>query len=139
MDSTQDSAPIACQCLQCTDRQSPTRNGRGTPSGGLFPGTTTIATGTAGGRQKGGLTLVSLPLPTLLGSGRGQLLRPRHHEGGATAVSRKGQRRGCFDQPRRRFPGNIRWMQSLLDKHVIRSRTHLVQSRLEQGSGKKTG
>ena len=36
-DSTQDFAPIACQCLQRADRQPPTRNGGSTPSGGLLP------------------------------------------------------------------------------------------------------
>ena len=36
MDSTQESAPTACQCLQCADRHPPTRNSGGTPPGGFF-------------------------------------------------------------------------------------------------------
>ena len=59
-DSTQDSAPIVCQCLQCTDRQPPTCNRGKTPSGGLFTGTLSFATGAAGatgGPRKGRLAL----------------------------------------------------------------------------------
>ena len=56
-DSTQGSAPIVCQCLQCADRQPPTRNRGETLSGGLFPGAFLFATRTAGAAEKGALTL----------------------------------------------------------------------------------
>ena len=143
MDNTQDSAPIACQCLQCVDRQPPTpptRNRGGTPPGGLLPGTPSFATGAAraaGGRRKGHLTFASPPLPTLLGRRSGGdcqclLLRPRHHRGGATTVSRGSKRGPSLDRPRRKLPRNLQWMQGLLDKSIVRSRTHLGQGRAEQ-------
>ena len=56
-DGTQDSAPRACQCLQCADRQPLTRNRGGTLSGGLLTGTLAFATVTARAAEKGALTL----------------------------------------------------------------------------------
>ena len=56
-DSTQELAPIVCQCLQCTDRQPPTRNRGETLSRGLLPGPFSFATGAAGATEKGALPL----------------------------------------------------------------------------------
>ena len=123
IDSTQDSAPIACQCLQCADRQPPTRNGPETLSLGLLPGTPSLASGTAGGSRKGPFPLRPFCSRPLLGRERrgrpGQLLQLRHHGGDATTVSRRGQLQGWFDQRRRGFPGNPQWVQRLQDKHIV--------------------
>ena len=70
-DSTQDSVPIVCQCLQCADRQPPHATDE-TPCQNFFPASPHLATGAAGGRRKGRLTFAPLPLPTLLGRGRGR-------------------------------------------------------------------
>ena len=86
-DNTEKYAPIVCQCLQCTDRQPPTRNGGETRSGGLFPGAfsfTPRAAGAAGAPRKGRLAFETPLLPTPLGRGRGGhcrslLLQPWNH------------------------------------------------------------
>ena len=110
-DSTQESAPIACQCLQCADRQPPTRNRGRTPSRGLFPGPFSLASrvaGAFGSRRKGSLTFATPPLSTRLGRRRGggrQRLRlqPRHHGRGATTVSRGGGRDPALTGPAKDF------------------------------------
>ena len=57
----------------------------------------------------------------------------------ATAtVSRGGRRRPWLGQSRRRFSRNLRRMQRLLNKSVVRSRAHLGQGRVKQGRGKNT-
>ena len=132
-DSTHDSAPIAC-----ANRQPPTCKRGATPSGGLLPGTLSLATGVAGaagGRRKRHLAFVSPPLPTLLGRRRGGgrrrlRLRLRHHGRGAATVSRGNGRGPCLDRPRRRLLRNLRWMQGPLNKSIVQSRTHLGQGRV---------
>ena len=49
--NTQVSAPIACHHLQCSARQPPTLTGRVVPSGRLFPGSFTFASGGRGKRE----------------------------------------------------------------------------------------
>ena len=140
-DSTQDSAPIARQCLQGTDRQPPTRNRGGTLSRGLLPGTLAFATGVARAAEKGTLPLRP-SLPTLLGRGRGGghrrlFLRPRHHRGGTATGSRGSGRGPNLGRTSRRFPRNLQGMQRPLNKSVIRSRAHLAQGRVEQSRREK--
>ena len=111
---------------------SPTHNRGRTPED-FYPGTLAFAIGTAGGRR----TYAPLPLPTLLGQGRGGgcrhlVLQPRHHGRGATTVSRGSRRGPSLGRTSRRYPRNLQWMQRPVNKSVGQSRAHLVQGRVEQ-------
>ena len=83
-DSTQESTPIVCQCLQCADRQSPHPQHRRDPVRKTSSRPLFICYRSGWSRRKGRFTLATPLLPTLLGSGRGWgrrslLLLPRNH------------------------------------------------------------
>ena len=133
--TTQVSAPIACHCLQCRDRQPPTLIGRSSPSGRLLPGPLTFtsrAAGASGGRGKGSLAFAFLlPLARLAqGRRRSRLLLCLGSTRGA-CLTRASSRGSCRLTRRRRFPRNPGRVESPLHKSVTSSSAHLEQSGIQ--------
>ena len=132
-DGTQDSAP-ACQCLQCADRQPPTRNRGGPQSGGLLLGTLAFATGAP---EKGALPLHPRRFqPCWVEEEEGAVDAWYHDRG--TTVSKGSGRGPSLGWTSRRYPRNLRWMQRPVNKSVVRSHSQLVQGRVEQRRREKT-
>ena len=136
-DSTQDSAPIACQCLQCGDRQPSTRNRAEPRQEDFFPAPFRLPLEQPEADKKGALPL------------RPRFFRPcwaKEEEGAADACvcdqdttgevppqsAEEADEDPALTGPAADFPRNLRWMQGPLNKSVNQSRTHLGQGRVEQ-------
>ena len=109
----------------------PSLGERVVPSGRPFPGSFTFTSGAAGasgGRGKGSLSLAVLPLLTrLVRRGRRRRLLLSRTSSRRARLPRTRRRRSSRPTSRRRFPRNPGWMESTLNKSVVRHRTHLGQ------------